>query len=76
MTWYRDDPSGPQLLALKDLAATPKGGAWAKDLKTVRLNTLRAMHRLGMITSDTSEVTRESYVRLTEHGRNCSLDAK
>lgn len=76
MTWYRDDPSGPQLMALKDLSQTAKGGAWVKDLKTVYLVTLKAMHRHGMITSDTPEVTKTSYVQLTQHGRNCSMDAK
>lgn len=77
MTWYRGDPTGPQLRALKALAGSTNSGGYVGSFVNVApLGTFRALHRLGMVTSNTPDVTRNSYVQLTEHGRNCAQDAR
>ncbi len=70
--WWRDDLSPAQraaLIFLRDETAT--GGAYAGNVRRkVRLQTFRALHRLGLVEGDRGEIVQEStFVRLTPHGR-------
>lgn len=71
--WWRDEPTPAQYKALKALAKTPNGCAYAGNLSRFgTLGTLRAMHRLGLVTANTPAVQTGTVVTLTEHGRTCA----
>lgn len=73
---WREDISGPQRRALCLLKGTATGGAYVSHLYKVSLQTLRALHRLGLIWTDTpSEVVQMStYVHITASGRESVAD--
>lgn len=76
-TWWRDDLTAPQragLVYLRD--ETPTGGAYAGNIRRmVRLQTLRALHRLGLVMGDRGDVFQEStFVMITSVGTNSISD--
>jgi len=69
--WWRDDITGPQREALRRLRATATGSAYAGNLPGVRLSTLRALHRYGLVKTDTGDVIQEgTVVTITQSGRD------
>jgi hypothetical protein len=69
--WWRDDITAPQREALRKLAATATGGAYAGNLRGVRLTTLRALHRFGLVKTDTGDVIQSvTFVTITQSGRD------
>lgn len=69
--WWTNDISGPQRSALVRLLATARGCAYAGNLPGVRLATLRALHRYGLVRTDGGEVIQSNtFVYITESGRH------
>jgi hypothetical protein len=75
--WWRDDLTPAQragLIYLRD--ETENGGAYAGNIRRmVRLTTLRALHRLGLVVGDRGDIFQEgTFVMLTKHGRDSISD--
>lgn len=69
--WWRDDLSPAQRRALEALIQTPSGSAYAANLRPkVRLVTLRALHRLGLVRADEDPIQEGTVVQLTGSGRD------
>ena len=64
-----DDISSAQRRALRLLCKTAKGVAYAENLRGVRLETLRSLHRYGLITLDGDILTYNSIITITPSGR-------
>jgi hypothetical protein len=75
--WWRDDISAPQRAALRMLVeATATGSTIASNLSGVRLATLRALHRFGLIRTATDDtIQRDTVVTITQSGRDSIAEA-
>jgi hypothetical protein len=72
--WYRDDITGPQRKALRRLRDTATGCAYAGNLAGVRLSTLNALHRHGLVKADDTWIQRGTVVTITQSGRESIAD--